>query len=267
MTAMADLAPPPVPAVRGSAIRHAAVMAYRNLLRLRTDPGQLLDATLMPVVFSLVFMYVFGGAIAGGTHRYAEFFMPGIMALTVTIVSRTTGIGLAVDFAGGIVDRFRSLPVARSALLAGRITADAARMALAQVVILACAVAIGFRIHTGVLAVLAAIGLLVAFGVALCCVSAYIGLTARSVATVDTVATLWLVPLQFGSSMFVPTATMPGWLQAFVKVNPMTLVVDAVRGLLAGGPVAHPALGAAAWIAGSVVVVGPLAVRRFRRRR
>jgi oleandomycin transport system permease protein len=260
--------PAPVPPLGlGTAIHHAYVMASRNVRKLKGDPGQLLDATVMPIVFSLVFVYVFGGAIAGETSRYVQYFMPGIMALTVTIVSRTTGIGLAVDFSSGIVDRFRSLPVARSAVLAGRIASDAVRMAISQFVILGFAFVIGFRVHTGPLAVLAAVGLLVGFGVALSCVSAVIGLTARSLPTVDTIATLWMVPLQFGSSMFVPTGTMPGWLQAFVKVNPMTLVVDASRGLLAGGPVAGPAFGASLWIAGTIAVFGPIAVWRYRRKR
>ncbi|GIG92295.1 ABC transporter permease [Plantactinospora endophytica] len=251
----------------GTAVRHALVMASRNLRKLRGDPGQLLDATVMPIVFTLAFVYVFGGAIAGDTGSYIEYFMPGIMALTVTIVSRTTGVGLAVDFGTGIVDRFRSLPVARSAVLAGRIISDAVRMTIAQFVILAFAVLIGFRVHTGPLELLAAIGLLVGFGVALSCVSAVIGLTARSLPTVDTIATLWMVPLQFGSSMFVPVETMPGWLQAFVKVNPMTLVVDACRGLLSGGEVAGPALGASIWIVGAVAVFGPIAVLRYRVKR
>jgi len=264
----AVVTPPPVPTLGvGAAIRHAYVLASRNLRKLTNDPGQLLDATVMPIVFSLVFVYVFGGAIAGDTGHYVEYFMPGIMALTVTIVSRTTGIGLAVDFGTGIVDRFRSLPVARSAVLAGRVVSDAVRMAISQFVILGFAYVIGFRVHTGLPQVFATVGLLVGFGVALSCVSAVIGLTARSLPTVDTIATLWMVPLQFGSSMFVPTATMPGWLQAFVKVNPMTLVVDASRGLLGGGPVAAPALGASLWIVGTIVVFGPIAVWRYRRRR
>lgn len=263
----------PLPAVQSSrvgllaAIRQSLVMARRNVLKLYGDPGQLLDATVMPIIFSLVFVFVFGGAIAGDSHSYVQYFMPGIMALTVTIVSRTTGIGLCVDFSTGIIDRFRSLPVARSAVLAGRVLSDAARMAISQLVILGFALVIGFRVQTGPLAVLGVVALLVGFGIALSCVSAFIGLTARSLPTVETIATLWLVPLQFGSSLFVPKETMPGWLQVFVSVNPMTLVVDTSRNLLTGGPVAASATGAVAWIVAAVGIFGSLSVWRYRRRR
>jgi oleandomycin transport system permease protein len=251
----------------GDGLRHALVIARRNVAKLAGDPGQLLDATLMPMVFALVFVFVFGGAIAGSEAGYRQFFMPGIMAMTVTIVSRTTGIGLSMDFQSGIVDRYRSLPIARSAVPAGRIISDAARMLLSQVVILGFAVLTGFRLHAGPLSVIAALALLVAFGVVLSCVSAFIGLTVRSVQTVETVATLWMVPLQFGSSLFVPPATMPAWLRAFVELNPMTFVVDAARGLLIGGPVAVPVIGSLAWTAGGMAVFAPLAIRAYYRRR
>lgn len=249
------------------AASHALTIARRNLMKIPGDPGLLLDATVMPMIFSLMFVYVLGGAVAGSVGSYRQFFMPGIMALTITIVSRSTGIGLAVDFHTRLVDRFRSLPVARSAVLTGRILADTVRMILSLLVILGFALAVGFRVRTGGLPVLAALGLLTLFGFTLAWVSACIGLSMRSVQTVETVTTLWLVPLQFGSSLFVPASTMPGPLQAFVRVNPMTLVVDASRGLLVGGPVAVPALGALAWLAGILAVFVPLSARQFARRR
>ncbi len=250
-----------------SNVRHALVLARRNLMKITGDPGLLLDATVMPMVFALMFVYVLGGAIAGSVASYREFFIPGIMVLTITIVSRTTGTALSVDFSSKLIDRFRSLPIARSAVLSGRILSDAVRMLLSQLVIGVFALVIGFRIHTGLLPALTAVGLIVAFGVALACVSAFIGLSARSVQTVETVTALWMVPLQFGSSLFVSLHTMPGWLQAFVKVNPMTQVVNACRGLLIGGTVAGPLLAALMWIAGILLVFVPLSVWRYSRRR
>ncbi|WP_420497467.1 ABC transporter permease [Parafrankia sp. FMc2] len=215
-------------------VRHSLIIARRNLMKIAGNPGLILDATVMPMVFAVVFVYVLGGAIADSTRTYQQFFMPGIMALTLTIVSRSTGISLAVDFGNGMVDRLRSLPIARSAVLTGRIIADTVRMLVSLLIIFSFAYVIGFRIETNVVSSVAALGLLTAYGVALCWVAAFIGLAVRSIQTVESVTMLWMVPLQFGSSLFVPTDTMPGWLAAFAEVNPMTLVVDASRGLLLG---------------------------------
>jgi oleandomycin transport system permease protein len=262
------VAPPPGETGRlREAVASSLVIARRNLLKVTGDPGQLLDATLMPMVFTIVFVYVFGGAIAGSQANYVQYFVPGIMALTITIIARTTGIGLSVDFSNGIVQRFRSLPIAQSAMLSGRVVADSARMLLSQVVMLGFASLVGFRITTSPLAVAAAVALMVGFGVALSWVSTFIGIAVRSVQTAETVLTLWLVPLQFGSSLFVQPSTMPGWLQVFVRLNPMTLVIDAVRHLLRGGPAGHSALGGLVWIIGTIAVFAPLSVRQYRRRR
>lgn len=248
-------------------LRHTLVLARRNLMKISGDPGLLLDATLMPIIFGLMFVYVLGGAISGSVSNYREFFMPGIMALTITIVSRSAGVGLAVDFHTGLVDRFRSLPIARSTVIVGRILADSARMALSLLVILAFALAIGFRVRTGPLPALAALALLALFGFTLAWVSAFIGLAARSLQTASTLTALWLVPIQFGSSLFVPVNSLPGSVQAFVKVNPMTLVINATRGLLVGGPVAIPLDGALTWLAGLLLVFVPLSVWRYIKRR
>lgn len=256
---------PPAGGMRG-VVRHSFVIARRNLMKISGDPSLLLDATVMPMVFAVMFIYVLGGAIAGSPADYRQFFIPGIMVLTITIVSRTTGIALAVDFGKGIVDRFRSLPIARSAVLSGQIIADAARMLLSQLIVLAFAMIIGFRIHAGVLPVLGALALLTAFGVALSWVSAFIGLSMRSVQSVETLTTLWLVPLQFGSSLFVQPSTMPVWLRSVAEWNPTTLVADGARALLSGGVATRPVLGALAWVAVLLLVFVPLAVRRYARR-
>ncbi|MES5816906.1 ABC transporter permease [Streptomyces sp. RG80] len=248
-------------------VRHAFVVARRNLKKIPGDPSLLLDATVMPMIFALMFIYVFGGAIAGTQADYRQFVMPGIMAITITIVARTTGIALAVDFSKGVVDRFRTLPIARSAVLSGQVIADVMRMILGQLVILAFALIIGFRVHTNMVSVLGAVALLTAFGVALSWISAFIGLTMRSVQSVETVTTLVMTPLQFGTSVFVMPGTMPGWLQVVVEWNPTTLVVDACRGMLLGGEVAEPTVKAMAWIAVLLAVFVPLSVRAYSRRR
>jgi oleandomycin transport system permease protein len=256
-----------VPRSRWEGAISALLIARRHLVQIRGNPGQLLDATLMPMIFAIVFTYVFGGAIDGSQRAYLQYLLPGIMGVTITIVARTTGISVNVDFGNRFVYRLRSLPIARSAGLAGRVIADSARMLLSQVVLLAFGCLVGFRITTGAPQVVAAIVLMVGFGIALSWASAVAGVFARSVQTAETVTTLVMVPLQFGSSLFVPPGTMPGWLQGFVRANPMTIVLDACRALLTGGQAGRPLLGAVIWIAGLIAICAPLAVMGYHRRR
>lgn len=247
-------------------LRHSMVITRRNLTRVKNDPEQLLDATLMPMVLALIFIYVFGGAISGDHADYRQYLMPGIMVETASFASRSTGIGLNLDFSTGVMDRFRSMPIARATVLSGRITAELCRMLLGQLVMVVFALIIGFRMQTDPLSVLAAYGLILLFGMSLCWVSAFIGLSLRSPQTVQTLGFLWMLPLQFGSSMFAPPDTMPGWLRTFAEINPMTAVVDSVRALMIGGPALTPVLTAVAWSTGLTLVFAPLAVHRFRRR-
>ncbi|MEU7578413.1 ABC transporter permease [Streptomyces sp. NPDC041068] len=259
------LAPAGVPGP-GEAVRHTLAIARRNLRKVLASPGQILDATLMPLIFALIFVYGFGGAISGSASEYRQYLMPGIMALSITIASRTSGISINSDFGNGVMDRFRSLPMAGSAVLAGRIVADTVRMLVSLLVILAFAFLIGFRVHTGVVETLGAIGLILAYGVALCWMHAYIGLAARAPETVQSVGMLAMVPFQFGSSIFADPGTMPEWLRVLVANNPMTLVVDGARNLLIGGPVAHQILGALAWSVGLTALFAGLSVWQYRRR-
>ncbi|AKN72337.1 ABC transporter [Streptomyces sp. PBH53] len=249
-----------------AAVGHALAIARRNLVQLRYDPSQLLDATLMPMVFTLIFVYVFGGAIGGNQADYRQYLIPGIMVQVASFAAQVTGVALNLDFSTGVMDRFRSLPIARSAVLSGRILADLCRLALGQAVILLFALAIGFRTHTNPLCVLGALALLMLYGLSLSWIAAFVGLAIRSPQAVQSMGFLWMIPLQFGSSMFADPGTMPGWLQAFAQVNPTTLVVDTCRGLLVGGPVAGNLLGALAWTCGILVVFAPLAVRQYTRR-
>ncbi|QMU77968.1 ABC transporter permease [Streptacidiphilus sp. PB12-B1b] len=259
-------APPTGMAGPREALRHSLAITRRNLLKVRSSPGQILDAALMPVVFALIFTYVFGGAISGSSGAYRQFLMPGILALTTTITSRASGVGLNLDFGNGVMDRFRSLPMARVAVLAGRILADTVRMLLGLVLVFAFTLLMGFRVHTGPLKVAAALGIVLLFGTALSWLHALIGLTARSVETVQSVSMLAMVPLQFGSSIFVPPGTMPHWLELIVVHNPMTSVVDSARALLLGGPAGASTATALVWIIGMTAVLAPLSVRQFQRR-
>jgi oleandomycin transport system permease protein len=241
-------------------------MLRRNLFQLAAEPLQVLDVAVMPMVLTVVFLVVLGGALGAGTGDYRAWLLPGMVVETVTFAARATGVGLNVDFGTGVMDRFRSLPIARSAVLAGRIGADALRMTLGAVLMLGFAWLIGYRVQTGPLSVLAALLVLLAFGTALSWVTAFIGISVRSPQTVDTAGFLWMIPLQFGSSMFVDPATMPGWLRVIASVNPISLACNATRALLNGGPALTPVLGTLAWALALSAVFAPLAVRAYARR-
>jgi ABC transporter DrrB family efflux protein len=242
------------------------VMARRNLLHVLTDPEQLIGLTIQPLMFLLLFVYVFGGAISGSTTGYLEYVLPGLLVQGIGFGTTQTAIGLNADFQRGLIDRFRSLPMARSAVVAGRVTADIGRTAWMCLITVAVAVALGFRFHGGVAGAVGAFGLILALGVAMCWLMAFLGVSLRSAEAVQTAGFLLILPLTFASSVLVPAASMPGWLQAFVKVNPISIFATAMRGLLLGGPVATPVLQAAAWIVGLCVVFGTLTVSRYRRR-
>jgi ABC transporter DrrB family efflux protein len=242
------------------------VMARRNLLHVLSDPEQLIGITVQPLMFLLLFVYVFGGAVSGSTTGYLEYVLPGLLVQGIGFGTTQTAIGLNADFQRGLIDRFRSLPMARSAVVAGRVTADIGRTAWMCLITVAVGVALGFRFHGGVAGAVGAFGLVLALGVAMCWLMAFLGVSLRSAEAVQTAGFLLILPLTFASSVLVPAASMPGWLQAFVKVNPISIFATAMRGLLLGGPVATPVLQAAAWIVGLCAVFGTLTVSRYRRR-
>jgi ABC transporter DrrB family efflux protein len=249
-----------------SSLSQTAVLTRRNLLHVWTDPQQLVGMTIQPLMFLLLFVYVFGGAIAGSSRAYIQFVLPGLVVQGVTFWAMQTAVGLNTDFQRGLIDRFRSLPIARSAVVAGRILADVVRTGWGTVVTVAGGMIFGFRLHTSVAGGFAAFGLILAWGFALSWLMAFLGVALRSVETVQTVGFLLVMPLGFASSIFAPASSMPGWLQAFVKVNPVTVITDAARGLMLGGPVARPVLESAAWLAGLTAVSWALAVQRYRTR-
>jgi len=249
-----------------SSISQTAVLTRRNLLHVWSDPQQLVGMTIQPLMFLLLFVYVFGGAIAGSSRAYIQFVLPGLVVQGVTFWAMQTAVGLNTDFQRGLIDRFRSLPIARSAVVAGRILADVLRTGWGTLITVAAGMAFGFRLHTTLPGALGAFGLILAWGFALSWLMAFLGVSLRSAETVQTAGFLLVMPLGFASSVFAPASTMPGWLQAFVKVNPVTVVTDAARGLMLGGPVADPLLKSAVWLTAITVVSWALTVRRYRAR-
>lgn len=238
----------------------------RNLRRLVRVPTLIAFATVQPVLFVLLFTYAFGGAIhPPGVGRYIDYALPGIWVLSIAFGASQTGVAIADDLTTGMIDRFRALPMARSAVLAGRVTADLVRNLFVLALMTGLAHAIGFRFHAGPAAALAAIGLALAVGLAFSWIFALLGLLVRDPESAGIGGLLAVIPLIFTSSTFVPVATFPGWLQAFATVNPITVTVDALRALCLGGPTATPVWQAVAWIGGLLAVTMPAAVIRYRR--
>jgi oleandomycin transport system permease protein len=261
----------PVPARRINplrALRHSFTLAWRAVVKIRHNPEQLLDVSLQPIIFLTMFVFLFGGAIAGmSRHQYLQFVLPGITVQTVVFASMGSGINLNTDITKGIFDRFRSLPIARSSPLTGLVLGDVVRYVVSIAILLAYGTLLGFRFHNGVLPVIGAIALVMAFALALCWVWVLLGLLVKTPQSLQGLGFVVGFPLTFGSNIFTQTVTLPGWLQAWVKINPITALTDATRGLMLGsGPVATPAWHAIAWIVGIVVVFAPIAVTVYRRK-
>jgi ABC transporter DrrB family efflux protein len=246
---------------------HASrVIARRQLRKVSRRPAYLSLALVQPVIFVLLFRYVFGGAIDTGTIAYVDFLLPGIIVMTAIFGALTTGIGLTEDLPTGVVDRFRSLPIARSSVLLGRTTADALMNAVTIVIIVLVGLAVGFRPSEAVYELTLAFLLVLAFAYVFSWISAFIGLAVKDPETATNAGFLWVLPLTFASSAFVPASSMPAVVETIAEVNPMTLAVDAVRALTIGdGNVLGPALGTLAWLIALLAVFVPLAVHAFRR--
>ena len=239
----------------------------RNLLRYLRVPSLLVFSTIQPVMFVLLFRYVFGNAIRlpQFPYAYVDYLMPGIFVQTVIFGSTQTGVGLAEDLTKGMVDRFRSLPMARSAVLAGRTLSDTVRNAFVVVLMTIVGYLVGFRIHTGLVAAVSGVVLALAFGLAFSWISAWIGLAVRDVESTQAASFVWIFPLVFASTAFVSAASLPGWLQAWAKFNPVSIVVDTLRALFLGGPTWTHAWKAGVWIVVILAVFVPLSVSRYRR--
>ena len=241
-------------------------LTRRDLLVWFRNPAFLFFTIIQPIMFVLLFRYVFGGAIPvhvpGG---YVNFLMPGIIAQSAAFASFGTAISLARQLQRGVIDRYRAMPMARSAVLLGRLVADTLRLTVTVIVILGVGYAVGFRFNNGVLPAVIMMILGVAFGVTICTVSAYVGLAIKDEESVGSFGLVWLFPLTFVSAAFVPVQSMPGWLQAFASNQPVTIVIDEMRALALGGPLALHAWQSVVWLIGIVAVFIPLAVRAYRR--
>ena len=241
-------------------------MVRRNLIRIRRTPELLLDVTVTPIMFVLLFRYVFGGAINTGDTTYVNYLMAGIFVQTIVFASIYSSVLLANDLEKGMIDRFRSLPMSQSAVITGRTFTDLLRGALAVAVMWIVGLLVGFSPAGGVLNWAGAIGLLLLFGFALSWVGVALGMLMRTPEAVNGVIFVAVFPLTFASSAFVPTDTMPSWLQAFAERQPMTLVINAVRDLVLGGSGGPDLFAAVAWAVGLLVVFFPIGVWLYQRR-
>lgn len=247
--------------------RDSISAASRNLIAYWRVPSLLVFSTIQPIIFVLMFRYVFSGVVSTQffNYPYVDFLMPGIFVQTTVFGAIGTAIGLATDLQSGLLERFRSLPMSRSAVLAGRTLADLVRNVFVAALMVGMGYAVGFRIRVGVPALLAAMLLVLLFGYALSWIFAGVGLATGNPETAQAAAFPVMAPLVFASSAFVPVASMPGWLQAFAAHQPVSVTVAAVRALCVGGPTATNVLEALAWSVGILAVFGPLAVLRYRR--
>jgi ABC transporter DrrB family efflux protein len=241
------------------------ILAERNLIRLPRAPELLLAFTVQPIMFVLLFRYVFGGAINTGNLSYVDFLIPGIIVQNIAFGGFVTAIGLNEDVHKGLIDRFRSLPMARPAVLAGRTTSDIVTNTLSMLVLLVTGIIIGFSFNTDFIHAIAGVGLLLLFGYAFSWFFAFVGLLVSTPESANSVGFIAVFPLTFISSAFVPVSTMPSVLQAFAKINPFTFMVDAMRSLWLGTPAHNYIWGALVWSLVILVVFAPLAVARYRR--
>jgi ABC transporter DrrB family efflux protein len=249
------------------AARDTAAVAQRNLIALRRVPQAIVFTAIQPVIFVLLWRYVFGGAIRvpAGFSSYVQFLIPGIFVQTAVFGSMGAAIGLAADLKSGLLERFRSLPMARSAVLSGRTAADVVRNIFVVTLMAIVAFLVGFRIETNVLGFLAGVLLLLAFGYALSWAFASIGLWVGDPETAQAAAFPFLAILVFASSVFVPVEAMPSWLQGYATYQPVSVTASAVRGLMVGGPTAEWVIRSLIWIVIIIAACAPLAVWRYRK--
>jgi ABC transporter DrrB family efflux protein len=253
-----------------SALAHAvadtAVIAKRNLLRIPRQPDLWVSFTIQPIMFVVLFVYVFGGAIqTPGYDDYVDFLMPGIIVQTMSFGGFVTAIGLSDDLRKGLIDRFRSLPMARSAVLAGRTLADVATNTVALAVMVVVGLLVGFNFTSSPLEVAAGFGLLLLFGYAFSWIFAFLALYSNSAEGAQALGFMVIFPLTFLSSAFVPPESMPAAIEAFAEANPVSTIVDATRALFVDTPAGNDVWAAVLWCVGLVVVFAALSVHRYRR--
>jgi len=246
-------------------ITDTLIIAERNLVRLKRAPDLLVAFTVQPIMFVLLFAYVFGGAITTPGYDYVDFLLPGIIVQNIAFGGFVTALGLNEDLKKGLIDRFRSLPMARPAVLAGRTLADVVTNLLSLIVLLVTGLIIGFTFEASALDIVGGIALLLLFGYAFSWVFALLGLLVSSPEAANSLGFIAVFPLTFISSAFVPAESMPSVLEAFAQINPFTIVVDAMRALWLDAPAGNSVWGSVAWSLAIIAVFAPLAVRRYRR--
>ncbi|WP_407271255.1 ABC transporter permease [Radiobacillus sp. PE A8.2] len=247
-----------------SALSASTTFAWRALLRIRYVPEQLFDVTVFPIIFLLMFTYLFGGAISGSTGEYLEFVLPGILVMTVAMITMYTGLDLNKDIEKGVFDRFRSLPIWRPAVLVGALVVDAVRYLIASTIMITLGYILGFRPEAGFIGVVLGVLLLLLFAFSLSWIWTMLGIIVRTEKALMAISMMLLFPLTFLSSVFVDPSTMPNWLQKFVDINPITFVVNAVRSLVHGTDGLQDVMMVIYISIGLIVVFGPLTMYFFR---
>jgi oleandomycin transport system permease protein len=248
-------------------LRQSLQLAWRTLVQIKHNPAEVLDFSVQPVMFLLLFVYVFGGALGGTVHQYLTYVLPGIIVQNSLFTTLNTATGLATDLQKGFFDRLRSLPIARFAPLAGRLLADVAKQAWAIALLLGLGAVMGFRTGPhGLAGVLGAFALVLVCTLSVAWALILVGMLAGEPEKVQIFGFVVLFPLTFTSGAFVRTATMPGWLQAWSKANPVSLLADAARGMLGSGPIGRPVVESLLYAVAFTAIFAPLAVRAFRRR-
>jgi ABC-2 type transport system permease protein len=270
ITPTRQVTPTPRPALGGTSlgktIRQSFTMAYRGLIKVRRTPEQLFDVTLMPIIFTVMFTYIFGGAIAGNVAHYLPMIIPGILVQTNITSSIVTGVQLREDMDKGVFDRFRSLPIARISPLAGALMADTVRYAIATTITFIVGFCMGFRPEGGFWSVVLAGLLVIVVAWAMSWIFAFFGVIARTASSVSGISNMILFPLTFLSNAFVPTSSLPGWLKWFVDINPISHLITAVRELVNNGQVGSDLVISLVGAAVIVAVFAPLTVRAYMRK-
>ncbi|MEU0566557.1 ABC transporter permease [Nonomuraea sp. NPDC005983] len=249
-----------------TALSQGLTLAWRSLVPLKNSPGQLAGMLFQPVFMIVIFVYLFGGAAGGHRDQAVLYMLPGVLTQVALMATIGTGMNLATDIGNGVFDRFRTMPIARSAPLAGRVLADMLTLLITMAMSMLVGYAVGFRVRTDPLSALAGIGLVLLLAMALSWGSAWIGLVAKSVTSMQGISTAVLLPLTFGSSAFIPATDLPGWLTWWMGVNPVSHLAGALRGLMVGGLYASDVWITLGWTAALFVLFVPLALRAYTRR-
>ncbi|MFF2651921.1 ABC transporter permease [Streptomyces sp. NPDC058045] len=252
-----------------SHLRHTGALLRRNLLWIKGDPQSLFDAVAMPIIFTLLFVYVFGGsigqALGGGQDAYVQYAIPGMLSMLSMGMAMGVGTGFNEDFQKGIMDRFRSLPIGRSSVLIAKVMVELIRLLISLTMLMIVAVLIGFEITTWT-GTFAALGLTVLFSFSVMWIFLTLGVTLKNGQAVQAMGFLVIMPLQFASSIFAPTDSMPSWLKNFADYNPLSGLADAARGLMLGGEIAHGLWVTLSWSAGMTLIMAPIAIYKYAKR-